>query len=666
MEDRVPTSWAPVVIGAFLFLVSPAAAEAQQTDVNRLSLEELMTVRVEPVFGASKRTQPATEAPSAVTIVTASDIARYGYRSLGDILRSVRGLYVTDDHNYSYVGARGFAVPGDYNARLLVVVDGHRLNDNIYDQAGIGLELGLDVGTFERVEVIRGPSSSLYGTSAFFAVVNITTKLGGAIDGLAIGADAGMLGARRVSVMAGRTFRNGLDVRLSASGERSDGEDELYFAEFDDPSTNDGIAAGLDGEKVGSLSGRVMSGGFSLGGAYGWRRKTVPTAAFETMFNQPGFVTTDERAYVDAAYDRKAGPVRLFTRAHADRYAYDGEYPYAPLMDGESVVNSVDYARGVWWGAEGRATTDVSGRQTLTVGLEFRDNARQDQGARYSDDRIAEFDTDASTRVFSAYVQDEIRVRDRLIVGLGGRYDAYTGFDRFSPKASVVFAATSARSFKYLFGTAFRAPNAYEFDYLTNGVRNDALKEETITSHEVVWEEYVSRWLRTSVSGYFNAADDLITLMSADDGTLSYANAGRVRASGVELEGEVKLRNGFQALGSYSWQDGIDRDTRERLTNAPVHLAKFRMSGRAFSPGATIAGEVLGMSRRLTLSGASVDAHAIVNLTYDQPLGPRFRISATVRNVLDADYADPGGEEHVQNAIPQDGIAARVGFQWAW
>ena len=92
------------------------------------------------------------------------------------MLRSVRGFYVTYDRNYSYLGVRGFSRPGDYNARVLLLVDGHRLNDNVFGSALIGSEFPLDVELIERVEIIRGPSSSLYGTSAFFAVINVITR----------------------------------------------------------------------------------------------------------------------------------------------------------------------------------------------------------------------------------------------------------------------------------------------------------------------------------------------------------------------------------------------------------------------------------------------------------------------------------------------------------
>ena len=150
------------------------------------------------VFGASERSQPVTEAPASVSFITAEEIARYGYRTLADILRGVRGMYVTDDRNFSLLGTRGFGKPGDYNSRILLLVNGHRVNDNVFGQAEIGAEFGLDPAMFERVEIIRGPASSLYGDSAFFAVVNVITRTGASLGGGSVTLEAGTLGTQLV------------------------------------------------------------------------------------------------------------------------------------------------------------------------------------------------------------------------------------------------------------------------------------------------------------------------------------------------------------------------------------------------------------------------------------------------------------------------------------
>src|SRR5690606_31565572 len=173
-----------------LALAAPSAVLAQ-APLPELSLEELMTLDAGHVFGASERLQPVTEAPASVSFITADEIARFGYRTLADILRGVRGMYISDDRNFSFVGVRGFGNPGDYNSRILLLVNGHRVNDNVFGQAEVGAEFGMDPSTFERVEIIRGPASALYGDSAFFAVVNVITKSGASLEVGRVSVEAG-------------------------------------------------------------------------------------------------------------------------------------------------------------------------------------------------------------------------------------------------------------------------------------------------------------------------------------------------------------------------------------------------------------------------------------------------------------------------------------------
>ena len=178
---KARAAWTAWALAGLLGSVHPPEASAQsanpeqqtQAGLSQLTLAELSDLEIDSVFGASRYAQKVTEAPSSVTIITREEIYKYGHTSLADVLRSVRGFYVTYDRNYSFLGVRGFSRPGDYNTRVLLLVDGHRLNDNIFGGALIGTEFPLDVDLIDRVEIIRGPSSSLYGTSAFFAVINV-------------------------------------------------------------------------------------------------------------------------------------------------------------------------------------------------------------------------------------------------------------------------------------------------------------------------------------------------------------------------------------------------------------------------------------------------------------------------------------------------------------
>jgi outer membrane receptor for ferrienterochelin and colicin len=330
---------------------APAIAQAP-LDLGQVPIEELMQFRIQQVFGASDRLQPVTEAPSSVSIVTADEIARYGYRTIAEILRGVRGIYITNDRNYSYVGVRGLDRPGDYSTRVLLLVNGHRVNDNVYDQASVGAEFGIDVAMFERIEIIRGPASSLYGTNALFAVVNVVTRTGASLNGVAVDVDAGTLGTQLIRGSAGRRLANGFDFALSGTLERSDGMSRFYLPAFDTPGGSDGVAHDLDGERAGQVYGRFGVGNLTVTGTFGRRVKDVPTASFSTIFDahDPGQQTTDLKSSVTAQYVRALGSTRLTTEASFDHASYDGVYPYSG-EDSRSISETASADRDGPWPA---------------------------------------------------------------------------------------------------------------------------------------------------------------------------------------------------------------------------------------------------------------------------------------------------------------------------
>ena len=271
-----------LLLFALTGLAGSSTASAQS--LSDLSLEDLMKLDAGQVFGASERLQPVTEAPASVSFITADEIKRYGYRTLADILRSVRGMYVTDDRQYSLMGVRGFAKPGDYNSRILLLVNGHRVNDNLYGQAEIGAEFGLDPATFERVEVIRGPASSLYGDSALFAVVNVITKTGASLGAPAVAVEGGTLGSGLIRGTMGKVS-HGVDFAVSGSYEDSRGLKTIYYPAFDAPETNNGIAENLDGEGTKTFYSRLAFKDLTFTGTFGTRQRDVSTASFGTIFN---------------------------------------------------------------------------------------------------------------------------------------------------------------------------------------------------------------------------------------------------------------------------------------------------------------------------------------------------------------------------------------------
>jgi outer membrane receptor protein involved in Fe transport len=654
-----------VTIVIALLLAAPRAAIAQS--LPELSLEELMRVDSGQVFGASERNQPVTEAPASVSFINAEDIRRYGYRTLADILRGVRGMYVSDDRNFSLLGTRGFAKPGDYNDRILLLINGQRANDSLFGQAEIGPELGIDPAMFERVEIIRGPASSLYGDNAFFAVVNVITRSGASINGASIVVEGGSLGSMLTRASAGRRLASGIDVAFSATYEQSDGVQQLYFPAFDTAATNHGVAEGLDGERVGQLYGQLRFKGLTLTGVYGRWQRDVPTASFGTLFNQhnPRERNTIRHTMADLVYGRSFGASRVTLRGSFDRSALDGIFPRAAprglVLVGENV------ALGTGLTAVARVTRPLPGRQVLTVGAEIVDNLHQDQHLQTIAPVVARvFDIVRSSVQHAAYLQDEVKLGRWLIVNGGLRYDGYDEFSRVTPRAALIVTPSPNQSLKYLYGRAFRAPNGHDLNdfYFGPGVLN--LRPESIDTHELVWERYTNDWLRTSVSPYWYKADGLISLTPDPASFLktTLINQGRVHAVGLELEAQMRLQHGVQTVMSYALQRIEDLETDATLVNSPAQVAKLRVSMRGPSAGSTVSVEALSVSSRRTLAGDILNPSATISATLIAPIRRAFELVAGVRNLLNAEYADPASDQHRQDVIPQDGRTLRVGLQW--
>src|ERR1700730_11655721 len=221
-----PKPHIPARLWWMIFLLFGLTAAAQQgtKDLGEASLEELGTIQV---YSASKHMQNASDAPSSVTVITADEIQEYGYRTLADILQSVRGFYITSDRDYSFVGVRGFGRLGDWNPRILLLIDGHRVNNNILGQAMIGTEFLLDVDLIERIEIIRGPNSSLYGADAFFAVINVITRTPPQLKGVELSLTPASFGTYQGRASYGGQYK-GVDMLLSGTFYNSRGQTFFY------------------------------------------------------------------------------------------------------------------------------------------------------------------------------------------------------------------------------------------------------------------------------------------------------------------------------------------------------------------------------------------------------------------------------------------------------
>ncbi|MEA2762760.1 MAG: hypothetical protein QOD47_2044 [Gemmatimonadaceae bacterium] len=649
------------LIGSVLISASFAAAQQPTPPPKRaidttMDLEQLMMIEI--VVAGSKRAQETRDVASFVSVVSAAEIREHGYRTLADVLRTLPGFYVTNDRNYSYLGIRGFARPGDWNSRVLLLLNGLRTNENVYDLAEIGEEFSVDVDLIERVEVIRGPSSALYGNNAFFAVINVVTRPGSSVAGTEATATAASFGTYAGRATYGHTFANALDLLVSGTYSSGTGRN-LYYPEFNSPLTNNGLANGVDHEAFRKILVTASRGDFSFQASNVSREKELPTGSFATLFNDRRTQTTDGLTLASLSFERALLDGASFsTRLHAGRYAYDGEYAYyADLPPNKDLVT------GEWWGLDVDAGRKLGSRQYLTVGAEFRDNFKQDLTNYDPQPYVLYSDVETSSTRWGVFAQDEIRLADPLVLSAAVRVDRDEGSFATSPRAALIYTPNQATTFKLLAGRAFRAPNEYELEFKNFQYKpNPLLKPEHIETLELIAQRFIGTGVQVSASAFRNRLTNLTNQhLDPTDSLFVFENKGEIRSKGLELGLDVNRGHGITGRLSYSLQHTDERVTDADLTNSPGHMVQVQLRAPILASAATAAVDAQYMSSRRTLAGNIAGSHVVTNFSLFAPRTfGRFDLSATVYNVFAVKYGDPVPDGFAQDTIQQDGRSFRV------
>jgi len=647
-----------------------AAHAGAQTAIAQLPLEQLMQIEVTT---ASRYTQTALEAPAVVSVVTAEDIRLFGYRTLADVLAGMRGLYVSYDRSYHYLGTRGFATPGDYNTRVLLLVNGVRFNDNLYDQAPIGTDFPLDLDLVERVEFVPGPGSAVYGANAFFGVVNVITRDGRQMAGPQVSLEAGSHGSSKGRFSLGTVDAQGGDWLFAVTRSNRRGADQYYGA-FDAPQSNDGVAQRLDFDRSTQLFASMRRDGLALTLAHGERTKGTPTAAFAQAFNDPRSRFIDSSTRVAAELTRQLQPSLAFTaRVHAGRYRFDGDYVY----DYPPLTVNRDIGVGQWLGGDLQWVSTAVARHKLAWGVEYRRDTRIEQFNFDIDPAAQYLDSRRSGSAVGLYVQDEFAVAPSLTLHTGLRWGRQSGgAGSFHPRLGLVYWWDPATAIKLLHGTAYRPPNGYERDYIVDLpggiVSTNALRSEKVHTTELAIEHAPAGGARMLLTAFRSKASGLVTLGDAGvPDRLMFSNAQGVQVHGIEAELEQRWQSGARLRVAYGWQRARDAASAQPLTNSPRQLLKLQWSDLlplgsldAGKPG-HYAVEALAVDARSTRAGERLPAYVVTNLVYSKRFAD-VDLSVGVYNLFNRRYSDPASYEIREDAIRQDGRAYRVKLTYAF
>ena len=638
----------------FLFLVSMSvtlnnslSGQVDTSDIDELFEMSLTDLMNQEVVTSSRFIQKSVEAASSISVITADDIRNFNYSTLGEALNSQRGMYLSNDRNYLSAGSRGFSRPTDYNNRILIMVDGHIFNEVVYGSAFLGNELGINMKNIEKIEIVRGPGASVYGSGAMLNIVNIIMKKGSQTDGIQVSAGTGSFGKNEFSANFGKKIKD-IDISVSGISGFSDGEN-FYFPELDAPETNNGISEGMDWEKYSGAQAKISANGFTLSGVVTTRSKGIPTGAFETDLT--GDVKSkDDRYYLDASYrlDIKKNSSLLF-RAYYDDYSYSGSYPNmgSELYDG---------SHGHWAGSEVQYNLQTGKNNVFITGAEYRQIFRSDY--KEWDNSDTYFNENFPFSFFSFYVHDQFSVFNNLKVTGGLRFDHYSIYGQsLSPRLAAVYSYSEASSLKLLYSEAFRIPNMYEAFYESVGShkRNPDIKPEKIRAIELAWGHSFSENFYGSLSVYrfkmFNLIDQTLDV---SDGLTMFSNIGIAQGTGIEAEFRYQPVNRSGGFANISLQDSKDLLQNTGLSNSPSLLIKSGMIFPALK-SFFIVPEIFYETERSTLANNTTGPVFLVNLTIRTARFLKyFEMSVKARNLFDQKYYAPAGYEHLQDALIQD------------
>jgi iron complex outermembrane receptor protein len=520
------------------------------------------------VVAAAKRQQTIQQAPASVSVVTSDDILLFNYRNLSEVLRNQRSFYQMSDGLNNFAGVRGFSRSGEWNARLLVLVDDRPTNEFVYGQTHLDTDFVVPMEAIKQVEIIRGPGSALYGSNAVFGVINVVTKNGADINGAEIKITGGTQGMAQANALMGTTI-DGWDILGDFNGYTSQGDRHIHFDDVTGPTLNNGDIDNSDYE--GAYEGfiKVRKGEFTAEADVDHRQRDNRDATYLTSFYDTGTMY-EQRNNVSVRFDH---PVDTDQSLHAmvyyGHYGYKQDLPTVSDPTGLPTSIYTTTAKDGWIGQDVHYDYQIAKNVHLLAGAEGTETVYLQQ-RDYDNINGQVLNVPSSFNSWALFTQGEWAITDWLSLTSGVRMDQVQRLGtNVSPRFAAVITPNKQDTIKALYGRAFRDPNLYELQYNApdGNTANPSLKPEIVDTYELVWErEFKDGW-RTSLDGYLWKMSQTMENIILPGGSVQTQNTGSSTAEGIEAEIGKRWdkRASFRAYGTYTWS----RENSQMPTESP-------------------------------------------------------------------------------------------------
>lgn len=594
-----------IALAASLAIAGVSVAQ----DEHEETLEEI-------VVTATRTETPVAQVGSSVTVITAEEIAGSGSTTVADVLRDVPALDVV--RTGSFGSATSVFIRGASSGHTLVLIDGIELSNPI----GIGRSPDINhltLDNVERIEVVRGPQSTLYGSDALGGVINVITKKGEGPPSASLTLEAGSHATFREAV----TAEGGMEAfNYSVSLSRYDTEGISSAGEAFGNTEKDGYA------------NTTFSGSFGLSPSAGMDlRLLVRYVDTETEIDDGGGVGGDNPDRVNFAQQFVVGTKAKFGLPD-DRWSQSVGLSVTDFhRDDIDPAASTSYFDGQLLKGDWQGNLEINEANKLTFGVEHE-----------IEKGVSTWQSESDARTTGVFVQNQMKLDEGLFATVGGRIDSH---DRFGTHATgrtaVAYSpAGSGTRISATVGTGFRAPS------LNQLALNQGLRPEELVAFDVGLEQR----LRDDdvVLGVTLFRNDFENLIKWDGVGFTYANIGQAEAEGIELAASLKTDAGLSVRMTYTYTDATEDGLpaiRRAKEKAGLYVGYRARRGGNVGLSIVHVGETddLDFSPIWPLPPLDVKlgSYTLLGLTASCRVGEKFEVFGRVENLLDEDYAKAYG-----------------------
>ena len=611
----------------------------------------------EVIVTASRLESYVMDAPSKVTVIDKETITKSGAKNVDDLLRNVGGVDVSRRTGFtsstSTVTLRGFG--GGARGRTLVLVDGIPFNE-IYSGEVYWNAISLE--HIERIEVSPGALSTLYGPGAMGGVINIITKKPEKVEN-EVDVEYGSFVTKSFSLRHANKL-NKFSYLISGGAFKTNGymaavNREYYDIERTKENYNINLKMLYDIDETFSVGAGYRYYDEDVGGGrkyyYGSKNLDDLDFIFKKKSNNLELLGSLYFNWEDSSwtYDR-------YTTALATRY------------------QSIDYVNTnpkQGWGGNLQSNIYLADIHNVVLGMDWR------RGKIHSRDEyqstIRQTDTKGDLESIGVYLQDEIKLIDKLIIYLGGRLDYWKNFDgylyddtlspketsysdrsdtAFSPKGGAVYHLTNHTTLRTSIGKGFRTPTLYDlyrtWKYGTTTYRaNSNLNPETTYSYEVGIDQTLWDRLLGRCTFYYNDVSDLIYSIDTGSNIKDKQNVGKARTKGMEIELRYDMAKDLALFTNYTYNLSNIKEHTDKalegkfLTYTPKNKGSFGMSYR--NPKFLDIGVTSRWTRSVFTDDKNNDelkGYFVIDTTFSKKINDNFDVSLKVENLQDKKYQE--------------------------